>query len=383
MRDVKAAFRSVFPLWLALCAISIIWGLTMQALPGLMEAQSFYPTSWPANLAHYDPHDYLLVAEQGYGSAGRDYQTSVRFPLFPFLTRVFAQITSVDPYLALFAVSKAALLVGLIGLWLLVAHLHGAAQAERAALYLLFPLLGSGYAWMMSYPESLHLALWTFGFYLLYKRQYALCGLVTVLNVWSRPQGIVIVPVFAGVLIAEALREHRLRGLLDGKLWQRGLVTCTPPLLAFVAWILHVSRVTQLPLSPLAAQQIYGRVSLVAPWTRFPLVLGRPFRSVTFTWGLTLETYQYVLVAVSLVILVAVALRRRLPWSLVLFSMLSISVGLTSSENSIGRYALLTWIPSALIYVVPPRYDRAVVPVGVALSFLTLVVLGLIGEITP
>jgi hypothetical protein len=381
MQDIRQAFRDVFPHWLALCLIAVIFGLAMQLLPGFMEGANYYPTTWAANLAHADPTSYLLVAEQGYGAEGRGLQTSVRFPLFPFLTRATIQLTGIDPDVSMFILSKAALLVGLIGIWLLVAHLHGREQAERAALYVIFPLLGSGYTWMMSYNEPLHLALWTFGFLLLYKRQYALCGLLTILNVWTRPHSVVILPCFALVLVTDALREGGVRGLLDRDLWLRGIVTCGLPLLAFSAWMLHISRLTEIPLSPFTAQGNYGREGFMLPWIRLANILLRPFRPnpPPYTFGLLFEYFQDVLIVVGLVAMAVVALRKRLPWALVLFSVLSLAPGLSTANYALGRFALLTWIPVALTYVVPQRFDKTVIPIAISLSFLALVLLGLVG----
>lgn len=382
MQDIKQAFRDVFPYWLALCTIAVIFGLSMQLLPGFMESPTYYPTTWAANLAHADPYSYQLIAEQGYGAEGRGLQTSVRFPLYPFLARVLIQVTGIDADVSIFVLSKAALLVGLMGVWLLVAHLHGREQAERAALYVVFPLLGSGYTWMMSYNEPLHLALWTLGFLLLYKRQYALCGLVTVLNVWTRPHGVLILPCFALVLAADAVREQGTRGLLDRDLWLRGLLTCGLPLLAFSAWVLHISRLTEIPLSPFTAQGNYGRDDFMLPWVRLANILLRPFRPnpPPYTFGMIFEYFQDVLIMVALAAMCVRAGRRRLPWTMPLFTVLSLAPGLSTANYALGRFALLTWIPIALTYVVPPRFDKVVIPIAISLSFLALVLLGLVGE---
>jgi hypothetical protein len=381
---LRQALHAALPIWLAVCAIAVLFGWMMSFFPGALESPQFYPQTWAGNLAHYDPHSYVLIAQQGYGAEGRDFQSSVRFPLFPFFTRLAMQVFALDPYVALFILSKAALLVGLVGVWLLAAHWEAPAQANRALVYVAFPLLGSGYTWLMSYPDALHLALWTFGFWLLLRRRYDLAGLVTVLCVWTRPHAVIILPVFAFVLVSDAVRERGWRSLMEPALWWRGLLTCGLPLLAFGAWLLHISRLTEIPLSPITAQAAYGRGELLSPLARvvefLSLPWARPFN--LWTGSMVINYYQVLLIIVSLVILGAAAVRRRLAWGMVVFSLLSLLPGLSTEIYAVARFALLTWIPVALMYIVPPRYDLPVMAFAVAFNFLTVVVVNLTGGLT-
>lgn len=379
MPKLMQAVRAVAPVWLMLCGIALFFGWTMQQYPGMMEAASFYPTTWAGNLAHYDPHSYLLIAEQGYGAEGRDFQSSVRFPLMPFLTRTLMQVLRLDGYVAMFVLTKAALFVGLIGVWLLAAHEEMPEQANRVILYFAFPLLGSGYTWLMSYPEALYLAFWTFGFWLALRQRYYLAGLVTVLAIWTRPHAIVILPAFAVLLIVAAVREHGWRGLLTAELWRRGLLTCGLPLLAYMAWMLHISRLTEIPLSPITAQASYGRGNLLLPWLRVADYLALPFSDPLMQWGwaAVLTYYQLVLILVSLVVLGISAWRRRLNWGIAVFSLLSILPGLSTELYAVSRFALLTWIPAAVSDIIPKRFDAVIVPLGAALTVLILIVVNL------
>lgn len=356
----------------------------MQILPGMMEGSRYYPTQWAANLAHYDPHTHLLIAETGYGTDGLSYR-GVRSPLFPMLTRAVMQVSHLDGYVVMFWISKLALLAGLIGVYLLTAHLHGEEQADRAVLYMAYPILGTGYTWLMSYPEALHLALWVFGFLMFFQRRYYICGLLTILSVWTRPHAILIVPVFALALLAEQIKARGIRGLLDTQLWLRGLVACGLPLVAFSAWVWYVSTLTGMPLSPINGQAAFGRGSLVWPWIRAVDILVWPLNNpdLQFDWRGAFDYFQILIIVVSFAILIIMTLRRRLPWPLLLFTALSILIPLSTHTNAIGRYALLTWLPLAAIYAIPKRYDRAVMPFGAAVAFLLLTVIGLTTGLSP
>ncbi|MBK8026497.1 MAG: hypothetical protein IPK19_35195 [Chloroflexi bacterium] len=359
---VLTALIRVMPVWLSLCVISVFWGVSMEMVPGVMEGSLFYPNDWAANLAHFDPNDYLLIAEQGYSEGIQ----SVRFPLFPFLLRMLIGVTNLEGYVALFVLSKLFLLVGMVALWMLARHLWGMDQAQRVVLYTAFPLLGSGYTWLMSYAEPLYLALWASGFLLLFRRKIALAGLVAVLTVWVRPQAVLQVAGFAVVLAADVIQKEGWRGLTTRQFWRDGLLACGLPLLAYTAWMLRISHVTQLPLSPMTAVQAYGRVDWVPPWDRvlerFRFVLNHSFSEAG--WTLLFEDYQLLVALLSLCILIVLASRRRLPWGLVVFTALSILPGLSSSVTSVGRYALLTAIPIAPVFIIPRRLDAAVLPVG-------------------
>ncbi|MBL8131246.1 MAG: hypothetical protein JNL42_05270 [Anaerolineae bacterium] len=378
---LRQGLTAVLPVWLSLLAIALAWGITMDILPGYMEGEQFYPTNWAANLAHFDPHSYLVVAEQGY-EAG---ESSVRFPLFPFLLRLVIAITGADGHLALFWLSKVSLLLGLLGVWLVVRHQTDEDLAGRAVLYMAFPILGSGYTWLMSYAEPLHLALWAFGFLLFFQRRYALCGLITMLTMWTRPQAAFQIPAFAAALTIDALRAGGWRALLDREYWRRGLLICGLPLLAYSAWMLHISSLTQLPLSPVTTVQAYGRLDWLAPWVRIlervRFLAAHP--PADAGWTMLFEDYQLFVALASLVALFIAAARGRLHWGLVLFSALSILPGLSTAVTSIGRYALLTWIPLAPLMIIPRRWDSVILPFSLALSFLALVVIGLVKGLQP
>jgi hypothetical protein len=319
-----------------------------------------------------------LIAEEGYGAEGRLLQSSVRYPLFPLLSRAVSELTGISSAQSLFWVSKIGLLMGLIALWLLVDHLHDTHQADRAMIYMAFPLLGTGYTWLMSYPESLHLLTWALGFLFLLRGRYAWCGLVTVLGIWTRPQALLILPGYAVILI-EAYRRGEFKSLFDRRLWQAGLLSCGPPLLAAAIWMLYISDLADLPLSPITAQAGYLRGEFRLPWERIVqriqwMLSGDPLNR---SWSAWFEAWHLLVIVLSLGILGGIAWRGRLPWGIWVFSLSTVGLGLSTAVYAVGRFALLTWIPLAALYVIPEDYDRYLMPVTVSLAFLSVTVLGL------
>ncbi len=376
---VKQAVRAVLPWWISFCLIVFIFGMAMQFLPNMMNLPRFYGTQWANNLTHHDPFSNMMIAEQGYGKTGRiDLQTSVRYPAFPMAVRFTMRATGWSGPIAMFWVSKLFLFGGLVGLWLLVMHLHGEEQANRAVPYMLFPLLGSGYTWMMSFPEPVHLFTWTLGFYFILTKRYYLCGLVTVLGVWSRPQALLILPAYALILLDE-LRRKEYQGVFDTRLWRNGLFVGVIPFVAHSAWILHISKITQLPFSPITAQAPYGRSEFQLPWERVweHIQWVWETRDLIYRPETVFEVYQFILIALALCGMVYLVIRRQLPLGILVFSALCVGLGLSTAIFASGRYALLTWIPVVAIYFIPKKYDQVIIPIGVSFSFLLVVLLSM------
>jgi len=368
----RRALTSVLPLWAGFVLTCFLWGSALESFPRPLQLPEYHGTGWAQNLSHGDAFANLMIADYGYGIQGRvDLQSSVRYPVFPMLTRYFSLMTGLSGAVSLFWVSQLALLVGLIGLWLLVEHLHDPTYADRAVMYMLFPLIGSGYTWVLSFPEPLHLLTWTLGFYFILRREFYLCALVTIIGVWTRPQAILILIPYAYIL-RDGLRRGEYDNFMDQRLWRDGLFVGVIPFALHSAWILHVSNLTQLPFSPITAQAAYGRDELIAPW----LTVIERFNGI-FSGGdffirpeIFYETAQVILILILVAVLIALMLRQRVHPAVVIFSVLTVLLGLSSSLFAIGRFALLTWIPITFIYLVPRRYDVYVLPVGVFLNFL-------------
>ncbi|MDX2162886.1 MAG: hypothetical protein SF162_16330 [bacterium] len=372
---VGTALRFVLPRWIAFCALCIVTGISMQVLPGMAERAQLYIDSWSHNLVFGDAMGSLTITELGYSDSDREVSPAVRFPLYPLMVRWAAPLFGGDTSLSAFWVSKIALLAGLVGLWVLVEHLHGAQHANRTTPYMLFPFLGTAYTWIYSYPEAAYLALWTWGFVLLFKKAYYGCALVTILAVWSRPHAVLILIPYALYLLIETYRERRPLG--DSALWRAGLLTCGLPLIAFAAWVLHVSQISALPFAPITAQTEYGRAEqVVLPWMQIPrrLEYMQTYGVFAFNWTVLFENYQLISIMVSLILFGLFALWRRVPLVIVAFSILTIIPGLSTGIFAIGRYALLTWVPLAALYIVPPKYDAVLLPLLIGMNYLVLFV---------
>jgi hypothetical protein len=380
---VRAFARHVRPppavllAWLIHLAISLMFGLILQANPELPESPWFFAPDWASNLAHWDLHWEARTVDQGYGA---DFvpQTSAKFPLAAMTARLLVQTTGVSIPAALFVVNKVGVLAGLWALWLLVDALYDRRAANRAVGYVAFSLLGTAYIYWMSYPDPLFLAQWALAFYWFYRGCYYQAGLVTTLAVWTRPQAALLIGVFAlSVVVSQAKTRGLGRALRSPGLWRQGLAVCLPPTLGLAAWVIHISNITGISFSPYVAQAESGRADLMWPWQRLILRAGvmlQEWRTLPF--GIWLEGWQLLLVLAGLIGIVVLVRRGTLRWELALFTLLSVFIPLTTRVMAIGRFATLTWIPLVLIGLIPARYrwlDGLLWAVGLALGLVVLV----------
>lgn len=368
---------AVLVAWLIHLAVSLVFGLVLQANPELPESPWFFAPDWASNLAHWDLHWEARIVDQGYGA---DFvpQTSAKFPLAAMTARLLVQTTGISIPAALFLVNKLGSLAGLWALWLLVSSLYDRQAANRAVGYMALPLLGTAYIYWMSYPDPLFLAQWALAFYLFYRGGCYQAGLVTTLAVWTRPQAALLIGVFALSVAVTAIRTHGLLGALRSReTWRRGLAACLPPTFGLAAWMIHISAITGIPFSPYVAQAESGRADLMWPWERLILRAGvmlQEWRTLPF--GIWLEGWHLVLILVGLIGIVVLVRRGKLRWELALFTVLSIFIPLTTRVMAIGRFATLTWIPLVLIGLIPPDcrwLDRLLWAVGLTLALVVLV----------
>ena len=360
--------RAVALAWLAHLAISLGFGLALQANPELPEAPWFFAPDWASNLAHWDVQWEVIIAEQGYGPDFQP-QTSAKFPLLALTARLLAQVSGLSLPAALFALNKLGTLAGLWAVWALANDLYDRTMADRTVGYLAFPLTGTAYVYWMSYPEPLFLAQWALAFLFVVRRQEARAGLMAVLAVWTRPQGALLVAALGLDVLAGERR-------LSARLGRRALIVCLPPALALAAWLAHISALTGIPFSPYAAQAESGR-ALAWPWERVLRRAAWMVENPGAIWpGHWLEAWQLLLIALGLAALLVLWRRGRVPGALAAFTLLGVALPLATRILAIGRFSALTWLPVVPALVIPARWralDWALWALGAGLALWALV----------
>lgn len=360
--------QAVMLTWLAHLAISLGFGLALQANPELPEAPWFFAPDWASNLAHWDVQWEVTIAEQGYGPDFQP-QTSAKFPLLALTARLLAQLSGLSIPAALFALNKLGTLAGLWAVWALADDLYGRSAANRAVGYMAFPPTGTAYVYWMSYPEPLFLAQWALAFLFVARRQDARAGLMAILATWTRPQGALLV---AALGLAVLTDERRL----SARLVQRGLAVCLPPALALAAWLAHISALTGIPFSPYVAQAESGR-ALAWPWERVLRRAAWMIENPDAIWpGHWLEAWQLTLIGLGLAALLGLWRRGRVPGALAAFTLLGVALPLATRILAIGRFSALTWLPVVPALLIPARWrslDWALWALGTGLALWVLV----------
>ena len=189
-------------------------------------------------------------------------------------------------------------------------------------------------------------------------------------------------PIFALSILIDSLKTRGFRATIISRVfWSNALSACLLPALALIVWVIRVSDVTRIPFSPYAAQQDVRPTGLVWPWQRiierFQAMLDTTQRLSLGKW---LEGYQLGLILVTLIILIVVCWRRKLRWELLTFTVLSIFLPLMTGILAIGRFATLTFLPLAFVYIVPAKrrwVDTVLWLIGIILSLLVLISLNL------
>lgn len=151
--------------------------------------------------------------------------------------------------------------------------------------------------------------------------------------------------------------------------------------LALIAWVVRVSDVTAIPFSPYLAQRDVRQTGLMMPWQRIiervQLMLSQ---TQPISPGRWLEAWQLALLIFTLLVLLVVWWRGRLRWELLLFTVLSVFLPLLTDIFAIGRFATITFLPLAFVYLIPPNrrwLDTLLWCVGIVLSLLVLLSLNI------
>jgi hypothetical protein len=185
-----APWQAITLVWLASRLVVFAGAASAQLLglgfrenrPGFVQHPFHWLTTW-------DGHWYKLIGEHGYLLMPGRYSDPAFFPLLPILLRGLHGVGL--PYdLAGLALTNAAFLVALIGLYKLACHWLPEPDARRTAIIAaLFP---GGVAMAMVYPESIALALMAFAGLFAYRRQWLLTALCAALATLARPEGLLL-----------------------------------------------------------------------------------------------------------------------------------------------------------------------------------------------
>lgn len=367
--------------WMLHIGISLGFGFYLQANPELPEAPWFSSPDWAGNLAHWDMNWEMRMVDQGYGP-DFDPQTSAKFPLAALSARLIHQALGVSIQVALFIVNKIGVLVGFWALWLLVNRLYNASIANRVVGYVACSLFGTSFIYWMSYPDPLFLAWWALAFEALFAGKTYRAGLWATLAVWTRPQGALLLPVFALSILVTSHKTHGLRSMLLNRVfWTNLFSACLIPSLALITWVIRVSDVTLIPFSPYVVQKDLRQTGLIWPGQRIIERFQTLFYDAqTLSLGQWLESYQLVLSIILLLVLCVVCWRGKLRWELLAFSVLSVFLPLLTAITAVGRFAILTFLPAAFVFLIPAKYrrlDTLLWTIGMLLSMLVFIVINI------
>lgn len=203
----------------------------------------------------WDAPHYLEVAEFGYRMSGDSKYRLVLFPLYPWLTRLFALFTG-DYFLGALVVSTLAAIAAGIILKRLVMLDYDEATARRAALLLfIFP---TSYFLHIGYTESLFLALALGCFLAARTDRWMLAGMLGALACMSRLNGLVLIPALA----AEAFMQYRAT-----RRWRWQWLWVAFAAIGFGCYLLINYEVGGHPLRFMTLAKEHWAKSLAWPWT--------------------------------------------------------------------------------------------------------------------
>jgi hypothetical protein len=274
----------------------------------------------------FDAQRFTEIAAHGYQS---DSLNTAYLPLYPLLIRIASLITFGHMLTAALLVSNVACVIGVGLLWRWIAGLFGQRVAWRSvALLLLYP---DAFYLLGGYSESLFLALSAGCLLALSRRAMTIAGLLAVLAVLTRLQGLVL-------LMPIALATWR--GRHDPGVTWRGLAALLMP----PAWLAVYQRVLMARLGGgdiVDTFQHRWHISLQAPWQtiwqyvsviRSPRwhLIHSPDANYVMLWDLSIGL---------LVLAVLILSARRLGLDLTLFGLAAWCFAM-SRWYSTGRYML-------------------------------------------
>jgi hypothetical protein len=154
----------------------------------------------------FDTLWYVRIAAQGYGPNDG---STVYFPLYPLLTRLFGEVLLDNYLLAALVISSLAYVGVLFCLYKLTEAQFGQASARRSTIYLaVFP---TAFFFLAAYTESLFLFLTLAAFLCACRGRWWLAGTLGLLSSLTRLQGVVLIAPLLYIYLRD--REFRLSRL--------------------------------------------------------------------------------------------------------------------------------------------------------------------------
>jgi hypothetical protein len=155
--------------------------------------------------SRWDAQWYRRIAQDGYGytvttSDGRTLSDYAFFPLYPYIERWVHEVTSLSYINSGVVISALSSIVAALGIFLVVERTIG----SKVAFYtvIIWAALPIAAVQTLAYSESLFTALAAWALYFTLKRQWILAGALALLSGLTRPTAIAIVlAVMAGALI--------------------------------------------------------------------------------------------------------------------------------------------------------------------------------------
>jgi len=317
------------------------------AIPGVVK-DGFYHVNpnnvWLDVWARWDSAFYIRIVEDGYWFTLGQQSAVAFFPLYPLLVSFLAPF--VGTLAAGVIVSNSLFLGALIFLYKLTElEFNDAAVASRTVFYIAaFP---TAFFFTAVYTESTFLFFTISTMYFSRKQMWAWAGLFGLLCASSRIVGIVI----WGVVGLEWLRVHgwTLGTIHKREAWTnlfKALKTdwlnlgaiCIIPL-GLITYMVFLKVQFNDPIAFSTTQSAWGR-EMIGPiaiiWRDLASLMGGDFLKGDIWWHVILDLSAY-----FGVLLIAVAIWRRLGAGYALYCILSIVIPSFSGTGSLSRYALV------------------------------------------
>jgi hypothetical protein len=249
---LTASDRSVAGMVLVIKTIVLFFGVLAFQITSGQRVRTFSKLLSLWN--RWDGHQYLLVAQQGYGAAGDRRLALAFFPLYPLLIRLVAIVVR-DAVLSAFLISTVASVVAGVALARLFAIDYSRHLARRAAWFLfIFP---TSYFMHIDYSESLFLALVLASFLAARRERWMRAGLFGAFAALARPNGILLFLALGGDAMWQLWQTHRF----DWRWLWVGLIP-----MGFAVYLLVNYRITGDPMAFLNLEREHWSNMLISPW---------------------------------------------------------------------------------------------------------------------